>query len=338
MRRVARADASTSAGNHRGRGAVVRPMIRTLATLLLALALASCTVLGTRSPEAPGATPSATTTGAPMTAAALRLQLIDRLGPLWYCDRDEFPVAHGNEADLAIERFPEIKADAEMYDALTARLGIDAAAAPTDAQKLAIYRLWKVATAISLDPMGGGRYRFDYLAQPVDGAPEGVRTAGAIDDAGVMTIEQQASAPEPICPICLARGTWIETPNGPNAVDRLRLGALVWTLDREGRRVTGTVIAVGSTRAPIGHRVVRITLADGRTVTASPGHPLADGRPVAALKLGDTLDGSAVARLEILAYDGGSTFDLVVSGQTGIYLAGGIPLRSTLDPAALERF
>jgi hypothetical protein len=134
-----------------------------------------------------------------------------------------------------------------------------------------------------------------------------------------------------MCPICLDRLTTIDTPAGPIAVDRLRLGDTVWTLDANGRRVAGTVIALGSTPAPAGHQVVRINLADGRSVTASPGHPLADGRTLADLVLGVVVDGAAVIGLERLAYEGGETFDLVVSGETGVYLAGGIPLASTID-------
>jgi hypothetical protein len=91
------------------------------------------------------------------------------------------------------------------------------------------------------------------------------------------------------------------------------------------------VIALGSTGAPIDHHVIRLTLADGRSVTASPGHPLADGRTFGDLEIGDLLDASSVTGLESIRYEGGETFDLVVSGETGIYLAGGIPLGSTLD-------
>jgi hypothetical protein len=115
-------------------------------------------------------------------------------------------------------------------------------------------------------------------------------------------------------------------------VEALRLGDPAWTLDEHGTRVRATVIALGSTAAPAGHRVVRLVLADGRTVTASPGHPLADGRPLGGLEVGESIDGSLVISLERIAYRGGRTFDLVVSGPTGIYLVDGIPLRSTLRP------
>lgn len=264
-----------------------------------------------------------------MSPGAVRLSLMDQLGPLWYCDRDSYPVGR-DEQQAALANYASMAADTEVFPAVAAKLGIDPAATPTDAQKLALYRLWKVASAVSLDPIGNDRFRFDYLAQPVSGAAQGTRTAGTIDTRGVLTVEQQAPAGAPMCPICLSVGTPIETPNGAIAVDRLRIGDRIWTLDRGGRERIGTVIALGSTPAPAGHRVIRLTLADGRSVTASPGHPLADGRTMADLRAGDIVDGSAVTGVENLAYAGDATYDLVVSGETGIYIAGGIPLRSTL--------
>jgi hypothetical protein len=265
-----------------------------------------------------------------LTAAELRLFLIDHFGPRWYCDPDEYPVSRGSERERAIERYPEMVAEHELFSTIADRLGIDSDANHTDAEKLAIYQMWKVAVSVPLDQVGDGRYRFDYQAQPVGGAAQGLRTAGIVDDHGAITIEQQAAAGEPNCPICLARGTPIDTPDGPIAVERLRLGDPIWTLDRNGNRVLGTVIALGSTTAPESHHVVRLVLEDGRTVTASPGHPLADGRLIGDVRVGEVVDGSSVAGMTTLSYGGDETFDLVASGETGFYFAGGIAVGSTL--------
>jgi hypothetical protein len=303
---------------------------RTVAVWLaafLVLALAGCTGIGGTPAPTPGPT---VTPGPAMSAGELRLFLIRELGPLWYCDPDAFPV-NRDEQLSAIELYAEMVAEADLFEAVATQVGIDPGAAHSDADKLAIYRVWKVARAISLESIGNDRYRFDYLAQPVAGGAEGTRTAGTVDSRGAITVEQQAAAGEPMCPICLDRLTTIDTPAGPIAVDRLRLGDAVWTLDSNGRRVVGTVIALGSTPAPAGHQVVRVTLADGRTVSASPGHPLSDGRTFADLAVGDLVDGAAVVALESVDYAGGETFDLVVSGETSVYLAGGIPLASTLQ-------
>jgi hypothetical protein len=293
--------------------------------LVMVMLLAACS---------PGATPGPTIlpgpSGAVFSAAELRLLLIDRFGPRWYCDPDEYPVSHGTEQERAIERFEEMRAEGDIYGAVAARLGIDGSGALTDAQKVAIYHVWKVALSIPLDPVGESRYRFEYTAQPVGGAATGTRTAGLIDQTGAITIEQQSPAGEPNCPICLSLGTRIATPRGPIAVEQLRIGDPIWTLDADGRPVAGTVIALGSTQAPADHHVLRLGLADGRSVTASPGHPLLDGRLLGDLHVGDVVDGSRITSLDLLPYSSGETFDLVASGPTGAYLAGGIALGTTL--------
>jgi len=265
-----------------------------------------------------------------MTPGQLRLAIMDRFGPRWWCDPDFYPIAHDDEGALAVQRFAEMQATGDLFTAIVAKLGLQSATTFTDAQKLAIYQLWKPAASFAFESIGNDRYRFDYVAQPVAGAQQGVHVQGSITSTGDITIDQQEPAGQPNCPICLARGTLIETPNGPIAVDRLRLGDPIWTFDANGRRMTGTVIALGSTPAPAGHKVIRLTLDDGRTVTASPGHPLADGRPIGDVRVGDEVDGARVVASERLAYDGGSTFDLVASGPTGGYYAGGVPLLSTI--------
>ncbi|MDQ2965068.1 MAG: hypothetical protein M3R57_04410, partial [Chloroflexota bacterium] len=176
--------------------------------LFVVVLMAGCTATA---PSSPPTTPSPST-GQPLSIAELRYRLIDQLGPLWYCDPDFYPIPRAEEADLAIQRFAEIQADREAFAAIVARLGLAAGAAFTAEQKLAIYQAWKQLNAIVLDPIGNGTYRFDYLNMPAPGATEGRRTAGTIDQGGSISVEQQAPAGEPPCPICLAGGTRIATP------------------------------------------------------------------------------------------------------------------------------
>ena len=302
--------------------------------LIAALALGACSLLGGSGSGSPGASPQPSPTPGPIrTIPELKLAIIDRFGPLWYCDPDFYPVAHEDEAALALQRFPEVQADAEAFAAIEKHLDL-AGRALTNAQKLAIYREWKVLNAIALAPIGNDAYRFDYLAQPPSGAAEGTRSGGTIDARGTITIEQQAPAGEPICPICLARGTHIATPGGGVAVERLVIGDAVWTLDAAGSLIAGRVIAIGSIAAPAGHEVVDLVLLDGRSVTASPRHQLADGRRIGDLRPGDPVGGSVVRSVQRVPYTGGRTFDIAVSGPTGLYLVDGVALRSTLVPGS----
>ncbi len=122
----------------------------------------------------------------------------------------------------------------------------------------------------------------------------------------------------------------IDTPGGPVPVEQLRPGMAVWTVDNAGDRIAGTVVEVSETPVPPSFQVVKIGLADGRMVTASPGHPTATGQPLGDYRVGDTLDGALVATVEHIPYDGGATYDLLPSGPSGLYWANGVSLRSTL--------
>jgi hypothetical protein len=290
---------------------------------VVAILLAACSTTTPSSLPAPSPV-------SPKTVAELKYALIDQLGPLWYCDPDFYPVPRDDEPDQAVKRFDEVKADSAAFATITSRLGIDRGAAPTADQKLAIYRAWKQLNAIVLEPTGADRFRFDYLNTPAPGASDGRRTAGTIGADGSITIELQAAAGEPNCPICLARGTRIATPDGDVAIEAVRVGMRVWSVDANGRRVVATVVRIGQTRVAATHQVVRLALADGRVVRASPGHPLADGRSLGDVRVGDRVDGAIVLAATLEAYEGGSTFDLLSSGPTGVYIADGIALGSTL--------
>ena len=298
--------------------------VRLLAFVFL---VAACTATGPGPSPSPSPSPR---TGTPLTVVELKFALVDQLGPLWYCDPDFYPVPRDDEASQAIKRLDEVRADSASFATIAARIGVDPGESPSADQKLAIYRAWKQLNAIVLESSGEGRYRFDYLNMPAPGATDGRRTAGTIGSDGSIAIEQQVAAGEPNCPICLARGTRIATPDGEIAIEALRVGMRVWSVDANGRRFVATVDRVGQTWVAPSHQVVRLALDDGRVVRASPGHPLADGRSLGEVRVGDKVDGAIVVSVKLEQYDGGSTFDLRPSGPTGVYLADGIALGSTL--------
>jgi hypothetical protein len=289
-----------------------------IAVLYLALLLAGCSA----------AQPPAT--AGPVTDAQLKLALLDRLGELWYCDPDEYPLPRGDEAQLAQERLPEVRADAEAFSAITGKLGLEPDADLAPDEQLAVYRLWKRLNAIQLIAAGDGRSAFDILTRAANVPEGGVRTTGTIDRAGAIEIDRQVPSGEPNCPICLTRGTLIATPDGPVPVEELRTGDFVWSPDTNGRPRAVPILRAGRSQAPRNHRVVALVLDDGRRLEASPAHPLADGRVLGELSIGDPVDGARVASATLIRYSGGSTYDIRPAGPSGAYWADGVLLGSTL--------
>jgi hypothetical protein len=288
--------------------------------LAFALALAAC------GGSLVSPTPSPTAPPQPLTLAQMKYRVMDDLGRPWFCDPDFFPVGRGDEGQRAQEKLPEIQKDADTFAAIVAHLKLQAAQYTPD-QQLAIYREWKTLNALQLQPINNV-WAFAYLAMRDVGGGE--RVDGRVSaDGHVTVINRQQSGP-PNCPICLALGTRIATPEGERDVQDLRVGDVVWTVDATGGRAAAPLIALGSTPVPATHQVVRLALDDGRLVFVSPGHPTADGRHVGELAAGDSFDGARVATAERVAYHGGATYDILPAGATGAYWANGVLLGSTL--------
>jgi hypothetical protein len=129
---------------------------------------------------------------------------------------------------------------------------------------------------------------------------------------------------------CLPPDTLIATVRGPVPIRSLAKGAEVLTLDPSGMKIPAVALRVEQRSVLSPHEVIELVLADGRTLLASPGHPLADGRLLAAIRDGDELDGVRVSRVSRRPYGEQATWDLLVDGPTGIYFANEIPVRSTL--------
>ena len=132
------------------------------------------------------------------------------------------------------------------------------------------------------------------------------------------------------CPICLSENTVIDTPNGPVNVKELRVGMTVLTQDSSGHKQTAIILKTGRTLAPPDHKMVHLILDDKRELYVSPNHPTSDGRLFGELFVGDILDGSKIKSLQRVSYNGTSTYDILPSGQTGLYWANGILTKSTL--------
>src|SRR3989338_2053524 len=132
------------------------------------------------------------------------------------------------------------------------------------------------------------------------------------------------------CPICLAENTLIDTPSGAIVVQNLQQGMEVWTVDISGARVPAKIIETVPTPVPSTHRIIHLVLNDGRELFVSPGHPIGDGRTIGDLSVGDVLDGGRVRIAEPILYQKEFTYDILPSGETGLYWANGILIGSTL--------
>ena len=265
------------------------------------------------------------TTTAPVTYSLPQLEyrLFAQFDAFW-CDPDLYPVARP-ELPNAVAQLPAIQANETEFSAILNYLSLDRKGSYTDEEKLLIYRQHKkLNLAVQMTASGDA---YDFVLR--EGRGQGWRYEGSITASGKVTIKSKETSVN-VCPICLTKGTLIDTPSGLVPVEQLRQGMAVWTLDASGKRVAASIIQTSATAVPQGFVVVKITLEDGRTVSASPGHPSAGGRALGDYRVSDSLDGSRVAATERVAYYEGATYDILPAGGSGLYWANGILLLSTL--------
>ena len=294
---------------------------------------AADTATATSQPE-----PAATSRqpGADLTLYALKYLLIDKFGSvgkspgIFFCDPDVYPVARAGASDQASKWFGSVDKGGDEYRAILQRLNFAAGGTLTANKVMQVYQEHKHLNAIALEPTGGV-YQFS-LRVATSGAGKGQSgqlVEGTISAAGEITVLKQ----QPTiltCPICLAYGTLIDTPGGRVAVQNMRAGMRVWTLDSTGVRVAADVLVTSHTPVPPDYRVVHVRLSDGRELYASPGHPTVDGRTIGMLAPGDRLDGSRIVSVSREAYSATETYDLLPAGGTGFYWANGVLVGSTL--------
>lgn len=258
----------------------------------------------------------------------LEYRLISYFGKVFYCDPDYYPVPReGEEQKNALEQFPAIRANQAEFSAILEHSGLPNKAEYTDAEKLTIYRAHK--DLFYGVQMTASEDIYNYTLS-IGEEGQGERIEGTITLYGEIKVLNREPSFN-TCPICLSKGTLIDTPYGPVPVEQLRQGMAVWTADGSGKRVAAQVVEITQTPVPASFQMVKITLDDGRTVTASAGHPTAEGRALGTYLVGDTLDGALVASAEFVAYGSGMTYDILPSGTTGLYWANGVLLKSTLS-------
>ena len=89
----------------------------------------------------------------------LKYRLLDQFPDLFFCDPDLFPVAHEDIYKLAKQRFSEVQANAEEFNAILDHNHLSGVTSFSDEQMLQIYQEHKKLAAIqfTLDQAG---YRF----------------------------------------------------------------------------------------------------------------------------------------------------------------------------------
>jgi hypothetical protein len=292
--------------------------LRTFAlTLLLGTACAGCEAWQSTGTE---------DGGGPFTITELKYRLDTRYN-VFFCDPDFWPVVRGDEQERALHRFPEIAADAEEFQAILQHLGLTGRTEFTAAEKLSIYREHKRLAAIALEPKGAA---FAFSLRASETETRVVLLRGQIDSAGAISVRERTNSSD-ACPICLSGDTYIATAAGPVRVRDIGLNTLVYSLNDAQLRVLTRVERVLRVPAPADHEFVRLQLADGRELMASPGHPTADGRLLRDIVKGDLVDGSRVRAVDRIPMEGeAATYDLLPASGTGVYWANNVLMGSTL--------
>jgi hypothetical protein len=199
----------------------------------------------------------------PLTTPELKYRLIDTIGAPLFCGPPVVRMPSDGEAGQEVAALRT--QDPDTFAAIVRHEKLDAAHLTANDERRVLEQA-DVLRALRLTPEGQ-LFRFDYIA----GRPSPEHVVGTIDSHGAISLESHDSTQFPGrggCPICLAATARVATPDGEIPVADLHAGMLVWTIDA-GRRVPAPISVVGHTRAPFGHRVIRVVLADGRAVVAS---------------------------------------------------------------------
>jgi len=104
--------------------------------------------------------------GSPLGEAQLKFAVMDAAGKPQWCDPDYWPIVReGAEQSNAIATYSEIKADAPTYAAIVAHQHLPSGEL-SDAEKLVLYKAWKLLRPVQLTRSGDG-YAFAYTVFPI---------------------------------------------------------------------------------------------------------------------------------------------------------------------------
>ena len=103
--------------------------------------------------EAPFPTPEPPTAIPPLPSSSLsptelKYRVLEEFPDFFFCDPDFYPIARDDELTLALQRFPELQANAEEFQTILKQNELGGATTFTDDQKLLIYRDHKKLSAV----------------------------------------------------------------------------------------------------------------------------------------------------------------------------------------------
>src|SRR5215216_3193082 len=133
-------------------------------------------------PEPPTAIP--TLAGA-LSTTQLKYRVLEEFPDFFFCDPDFYPIARDEESVLAAQRFPEVQANTEEFQAILAHNELSGLNTFTDEQKLLIYREHKKLNAIFFE-LAGDKYRFQI--QTGSESQQGTAITATIDSRGSINV------------------------------------------------------------------------------------------------------------------------------------------------------
>lgn len=263
----------------------------------------------------------------PAGPSSLKYKLIEQFGSPFFCDRDQWPVARPEEP-RAKEWFAKADLADPEFKAISSHLKLEKPADHMQEDEiLSLYQEHKKLQAITVEGSGNN---FTFEIRTGEVGAQGESISGTITSSGEIKVLHRESVWND-CPKCLAEGTRIATPEGEVAVQDLQPGMPVWTVGKDGSRFAAVVESVVRVPVPLNHEVVRMKLENGRTLVASPEHPLPDGGTIGRLQPGDAVTGSRILSAERVRYAADFTYDIMPSGPTGFYWAEGVLLATTIS-------
>jgi hypothetical protein len=274
----------------------------------------------------PPASPPSRTDSSAARVWQLRYLLLGHYPHFAYCDPDLYPVARDDEQSRADEWWAN--ADRGSPEALTIMAHHGYREPLSRDQRLTAYRDHKKLNVIAMRTVSGG-YEYQ-LSTSTSGDQPDQTVDGLVTVDGKVQERSRAARPGG-CPICLDPETRIATPAGDVPAALVRTGDLVWTTDRDGRRVAAPIERVARRATPGPHLMLRLALSDGRVLVAAGAHPAADGTALQQLYPGRSYNGATVAAVAWVQSTAPVTVDILPAGPTGTYWANGILVGSTLS-------